>query len=345
MSNPAALVRRVGEPSEYQLLREVLRRKLIKVSPALYPNITLDQILAANGVNNMYPYQDHPLAMQVNMGATLAGVLFRRGEVKYNIKNRVPMGQWGFETALAYFCSNSNDNISFSSYFRQTRARLYLAAYAKYENRATNVQKVYMLACAEENGNKRIQDRGFKPTHYRERFIHELLQSPKDFDICTQNRNKAILKDMRQLVESWKSIEANFDPNNVRHQKLAEIGPALIEFFEAEHMVKDDKPDSIPGVSPTSVIELDVTKYQPFTADYRILTGLLKAMQGFRTYETVDILAVDDIADGLDGLKVSNDIGMDVTPVEGPARPVLHVLTMPEVDLSRLGDVVTLNFD
>lgn len=58
MSNPAALVRRVGEPSEYQLLREVLRRKLIKVSPALYPNITLDQILAANGNNNMYPYQE-----------------------------------------------------------------------------------------------------------------------------------------------------------------------------------------------------------------------------------------------------------------------------------------------
>lgn len=57
MPGPAAIVGRTGNPSEYDKLREVLRRKLIKVSPALYPAITSDQILAANGVDNLYPYQ------------------------------------------------------------------------------------------------------------------------------------------------------------------------------------------------------------------------------------------------------------------------------------------------
>lgn len=54
-----------------------------------------------------------------------------------------------FESAFSYFASNSNEDLSFSSHFRQTRARLYLSAYAKFEGTATKVQELYMLACAE----------------------------------------------------------------------------------------------------------------------------------------------------------------------------------------------------
>lgn len=117
------------------------------------------------------------------MGVTLAGVLFRRGEIKPNIKNDVPISQWDFGTALAYFCNNSKENISFSSHFRQTRTRLCLAAYVNYENKATSVQNLYMLACVEENHHQRIRDCGFKPTHYRENFIHEPLKNPHEFEI------------------------------------------------------------------------------------------------------------------------------------------------------------------
>jgi hypothetical protein len=56
-------------------------------------------------------------------------------------------------------------------------------------------------------------------------------------------------------------------------------------------------------------------------------------------------LVVDDLGDDLDDMKVSNDIGLDITPVRSPAPHVLDVLAMPEVDLSGFGDVVTLNFD
>jgi hypothetical protein len=54
---------------------------------------------------------------------------------------------------------------------------------------------------------------------------------------------------------------------------------------------------------------------------------------------------VHDLADDLDDMKVSDDIGLDSTPIRGPAPHVLDVLAMPEVDLSRFGDIVTLNFD
>jgi hypothetical protein len=58
LSGAAALVSLTGNPSEYDQLREVLRRKLVKVSPALYPHISLDQILIliANGNDNLFPY-------------------------------------------------------------------------------------------------------------------------------------------------------------------------------------------------------------------------------------------------------------------------------------------------
>jgi hypothetical protein len=59
LSGPAAVVSRTGNPSEYDQLREILRRKLFKVSPALYPHITLDQILAANGNDNLFPCQEY----------------------------------------------------------------------------------------------------------------------------------------------------------------------------------------------------------------------------------------------------------------------------------------------
>lgn len=203
----------------------------------------------------------HPLAIQVNSGATLAGILFYRGEVKSNIKEQMPINEWDFSPALSYFCSNVNENLSFSSHFRQTRARLYLAATAKYESSATKMQDLYMVACAEERNSTHITKRGFKPTHYRERFIHDLQKSPDDFEIFTQNRYKGILKDMHKLIDGWKAVQTDFDPSNARHRKLAQIGPDLVAFFETELRCGGDKPAGIPGVSPSDTISLDVTKY------------------------------------------------------------------------------------
>jgi hypothetical protein len=279
----------------------------------------------------------------VNSGATLAGALFYRGEVKDNIANHLPINEWSFETALAYFCTNVNENLSFSSYFRQTRARLYLCAKAKFENKASKVQEMYMLACAEENNNARIKSRGFKPTHYRERFIHDLQKAPDDFEVFPRNRNDGILKEMQRMMDGWRSLGDDYDPNNTRHQQLSVIGSDLVEFFCKSVPNGGPKPSNIPGVSSTDVIQLDVTKYQPYTTDYRIFTGLLRGMPGFRTYETIDLFPMDNLTDALDGLKVAKDIGL--TLGQGSGSAPLDLMTMPEMDLSRFSDVVTLNFD
>lgn len=151
---------------------------------------------------------------------------------------------------------------------------------------------------------------------------------------------------MNRLLNSWKEVrDYDFNPNNPRHQQLAAIGKDLLEFFDNPDPTGGPKPKNIPGIDPQDVIELDVTKYQPFTSDYRIFTGLLKAMQGFRTYDTVDLFVVDDLNDSFDGLKVAKEIGFVAAPLQGSGASALDLLTMPEVDLSRFGDVVTLNFD
>jgi hypothetical protein len=253
------------------------------------------------------------------------------------------MNEWSFESALSYFASNTNECLSFSGHFRQSRARLYLCALAKFEGRANKVEDMYMLACAEQNGNARIKNRGFKPTHYRERFIHEVQKTPDDFKIFSRTRNDGILKDMHRLLDQWKAVDLLFAPSDVRSQQVKAIGADLIEFFETPEPTRGSKSKNIPGIDPQDVIELDVTKYQPFTSEYRIFTGLLKAMQGFRTYETVDIFVVDDLNDSFDGLKVAKDVGF--VAAQGSGATALDLRTMPEVDLSRFGDVVTLNFD
>ena len=68
-------------------------------------------------------------------------------------------------------------------------------------------------------------------------------------------------------------------------------------------------------------------------------------MQGFPTWGMVNLLVVDDLVDSWDGLKVAKDIGLDITPVEGPAKPVLDIGTMSEAGLSRLGDILVFDFD
>ncbi|CAA9962487.1 hypothetical protein PTMSG1_05861 [Pyrenophora teres f. maculata] len=126
------------------------------------------------------------------MGATLAGVLYYHGEIRSNIRNKIPLQDWDFEAVLAYFCSNSNDNMSFSGQCMHTRARLYISVCAEYNKTATKVQHAYMMACAEENRAPNILMRNMKPTYYRELFIKALQKSLGDFDIYSQTRSRGI---------------------------------------------------------------------------------------------------------------------------------------------------------
>jgi hypothetical protein len=58
MPSPAAVLDGFDSTEERRLLQEVLRRKLVKVPPALYPQISLDQILAATGADDLFPYHE-----------------------------------------------------------------------------------------------------------------------------------------------------------------------------------------------------------------------------------------------------------------------------------------------
>jgi hypothetical protein len=58
MSSPRAVLDGLDSTNERRLLQEILRRKMVKVPLALYPQISLDQILIATGADNFFPYHE-----------------------------------------------------------------------------------------------------------------------------------------------------------------------------------------------------------------------------------------------------------------------------------------------
>jgi hypothetical protein len=102
--------------------------------------------------------------------------------------------------------------MSFSPYFHETRARLFIALQAKFNGAATKVQDTYMQACAEENNHPEIVSKGEHPTFYREEFIHALQEQPEDFDLFSQTRGIGILKKMRDTISSVKDLDPD-DPH------------------------------------------------------------------------------------------------------------------------------------
>lgn len=279
------------------------------------------------------------------MGATLAGILYYSGEIKSNIENKIPIHQWSFEAILAYFSSNSNKYLSFSGYFSQTRVRLYIAARASYNGKGTKVAETYMSACAEENGNFSITSRGLKPTHHLEEFIREFQKKPNDFEIYTQTRSRGILKEQKRLIDEWLAVYSNGGLDDEKREGMVVVGPKTYGFYARNQFSVGFKPGEILGVSSTEVISLDVSKYQPYLNEYRILAGLLKTTQSFRTHETVDIPMMDDLTDKLDGLKVTSDIGVDITRTNSLPQPPLNMATMSDADLARFNSILTLNFE
>ncbi|KAE8847240.1 hypothetical protein PTNB73_03388 [Pyrenophora teres f. teres] len=149
------------------------------------------------------------------MGATLAGVLYYHGEIRSNIRNKIPLQDWDFEAVLAYFRSNSNDNMSFSV--------------ANYNKTATKVQHAYMMACAEENRAPNILMRNMKSIYYRELFIKELQKSPGDFDIYSQTRSRGIQKEQERLFDQSEILKAEFQPNDPRLEKMIIMGLNMIQ--------------------------------------------------------------------------------------------------------------------
>ncbi|RMZ73851.1 hypothetical protein GMOD_00004649 [Pyrenophora seminiperda CCB06] len=279
-----------------------------------------------------------PLPMEVNKGATIAGILYYHCEIKSNFAKQIPIQQWSFEAVLAFFCSNTNKHLSFSTFFEATRARLYLSTYASYKKKATKVQEFYVMACAEHNDNFSFTRHSLKPTFYREQFIRELQKEPKDYEICTGTRNRGLLREQKRLINEWQAAQERLDPNDEQRYFLASV--QLKEFFEGGPRNPDPKPENIPGVSSTDVIMLDVAKYQPYTNEYHILAGLLKETQGVYTYGAVDAMS-DDVIDiqNANAVDVLDNIGLAITPVTGP--PV----TMTKDDLDHFCRVLTLNFE
>lgn len=56
MSSPVSTFARFGSDVERLQLQEILRRKLVKIPPHLYPNVQLNGVMKATGMDNYYPY-------------------------------------------------------------------------------------------------------------------------------------------------------------------------------------------------------------------------------------------------------------------------------------------------
>jgi hypothetical protein len=288
----------------------------------------------------------------VNRGATLGGILAFRGEIRENIAQHRHTADWSFGSLLAYFCSNNNSHMSFSPFFRETRARLFLVLQSKFSGTATKVQETYLLACAEETEHPDIMSKGEHPTFYREDFVRALQENPEDFDLFARRRCVGILTAMRRTVDSVKDL----DPSHPNFAQYTKIATSLAHFFSHDPSLRPPlgtKPSAPEDIAHGDIIDLDVTKYQDCT-EYCIFTGLIRKMPGFRTREMVEIVNVDDLTDAVDimgmddmtdkseGIEEANDMGMTSMPAGKDKH--IDILALDPVDLSHLGDVVMFDF-
>jgi hypothetical protein len=288
----------------------------------------------------------------VNRGATLGGILAYRGEVRDNIAQHRHTADWSFGSLLTYFSSNNNSHMSFSPFFRETRARLFLVLQSKISGTANKVQETYLLVCAEETKHPDIMSKVEHPTFYREDFVRALQENPEDFDLFGTTRCRGILTAMRRTVDSVKDLDPSH-PNFAQHNKIATGLAHFFSFDPSKRASLGTKPSASKDIPHSHIIDLDVTKYQD-CSEYRIFTGLIRKMPGFRTRETVEIVNVEDLTDavevlGMDdmtdkseGLEVANDMGLTSMPAGKDKH--IDILALDPVDLSHLGDVVIFDF-
>jgi hypothetical protein len=206
--NPLHAIEVVSE-ADKAVLRQLLERKLRGIPKQLLPECTVEDMLA-RWKGDKFPWPQYgPRGgwIVVPHSATFAGTLHYRGEVQELIRKGTPIHDWGKDVVLSYFVSNIDANYSFDTYFKETRVRLYDAASAVVEDKATKVQRQYLLACLEAKG---YDFDSLQPVAHRLRFIETFrkkAKSTQDFMVYSMGRRNKLAermgRDLDRLAKAW----------------------------------------------------------------------------------------------------------------------------------------------
>lgn len=136
----------------------------------------------------------------VPFAATLAGHLKYRGEINDNIANSVPLVEWTHDQLLALFTMNCNADFNFDKYFRETHVRLFVAVFQRLNWTASKLQRLYVLACLEQEGFARVIDRG-RPLAHREAFVRGFRRYKREdfnFKVLAKKDNDRLARDIKR---------------------------------------------------------------------------------------------------------------------------------------------------
>lgn len=150
----------------------------------------------------------------VDDGATYWGMLYYRGAIMCNLRDSLPIHQWGIQEVIAMFCSGIDQNHSFSRlYYSETRSRLMFALYKRVALRLKHVKGGgandniavlvgYTLACMEYEGGNALGDfyDKNKPIQHMHRFAELYMKYYDDFPTFNDNQNKHIRKDVAKYL-------------------------------------------------------------------------------------------------------------------------------------------------
>jgi len=125
-------------------------------------------------------------------------------------------------------------------------------------------------------------------------------------------------------------VETIAAPNDARHQRLVITSPDMVKLFKASPLSVGYKLKAFLASGSTDTTLLDVV-VKPYNNACHMLVRLLKATQGFCTYQTVD---------DLDELNAIKDIGLHITPVKCLPPSLLSLSIMTDADLNHFNKVL-----
>lgn len=167
----------------------------------------------------------HP-DIKVEDGATLCGMLDRRGCITRNLRNKVPFAEWDVQDILAMFCSGIDRNHSFDKAYKQTRGRLFHGLYLRVRTHIKQTNDDNILLIAYTLGAMEY-DTEFKslgehldprqPTCHMLRFAELFKQESEQFYLVNDRQNdrkrKQVAEYLAKLIDTpqWAQITSNAD--------------------------------------------------------------------------------------------------------------------------------------
>ncbi|KAF2786611.1 hypothetical protein K505DRAFT_398465, partial [Melanomma pulvis-pyrius CBS 109.77] len=224
---------------EKDKLRRVLALKIEGIAVGLRPKITIEEILTAAKPSS-FPFDDSDGA---HHAATLAGSFYYRDEIINNLLSKTDFKFWSFNALLSFFSSNVTPRYNFSSHFDSTRARLYMCAVAWDDGKETELERLYILACAEEAAKLPHPRFDQRRTVAREAFIRQFMESPSKYKVYKRSVDAYILRNMNKMMDE---IQDAGQPENDKVAGLLSLLRALFRHGPNQPQAHPPQPQAHP---------------------------------------------------------------------------------------------------